>query len=60
MNLPGGGRLRVGSKVRHERFGEGEVLAIEGTGGDTKAKVDFPNFGQKQLLLKFAKLTILD
>ena len=60
VNLPGGGRLRVGSKVRHERFGEGEVLAIEGTGGDTKAKVDFPNFGQKQLLLKFAKLTILD
>lgn len=60
VSLPDGGRLRVGSRVRHERFGEGEVLAIEGMGGDAKAKVDFPNFGQKQLLLKFAKLTILD
>lgn len=51
--------LVVGAKVRHDRFGEGEVMAIEGTGGNAKASVDFVHFGQKQLLLKFAKLTVL-
>lgn len=51
--------LSVGAKVRHERFGDGEVTAIEGTGGNAKATVSFTYFGQKQLLLKFAKLTIL-
>lgn len=51
--------LSVGAKVRHERFGDGEVTAIEGTGGNAKATVSFTHFGQKQLLLKFAKLTIL-
>lgn len=51
--------LRVGAKVRHDRFGEGEVVAIEGAGGNAKATVSFTHFGQKQLLLKFAKLTIL-
>jgi len=51
--------LQIGARVRHERFGEGEVVAIEGDGGNTKATVHFTHFGQKQLLLKFAKLTIL-
>lgn len=51
--------LSVGAKVRHERFGDGEVTAIEGTGGNAKATVSFTHFGQKQLLLKFARLTIL-
>ena len=51
--------LRVGSKVRHDRFGEGEIVSIEGEGGNSKATVAFDHFGQKQLLLKFAKLTVL-
>lgn len=51
--------LTVGARVRHERFGEGEVVALEGTGGNAKATVAFTHFGQKQLLLKFAKLTVL-
>ncbi|MDH6533445.1 ATP-dependent DNA helicase [Parabacteroides sp. 52] len=51
--------LQVGFCVRHERFGEGKVIAIEGDGGNTKATVEFTHFGQKQLLLKFAKLIIL-
>lgn len=51
--------LRVGAKVRHDRFGEGEVVAIEGDGGNAKATVAFTHFGQKQLLLKFARLTII-
>lgn len=51
--------LQVGVKVRHERFGEGVVTAIEGDGGNAKATVFFSNFGQKQLLLKFARLTVI-
>ena len=51
--------LRVGAKVCHDRFGEGEVIAIEGDGGNAKATVAFTHFGQKQLLLKFARLTII-
>lgn len=51
--------LCVGAKVRHDRFGEGEVIAIEGDGGNAKATVAFTHFGQKQLLLKFARLTII-
>lgn len=47
--------LSVGTEVEHERFGKGKVLQVEGD----KATVFFPNVGQKQLLLKFAKLTIL-
>ena len=51
--------LHIGAKVRHDRFGEGEVIAIEGEGGNAKATVSFTHFGQKQLLLKFARLTIV-
>ncbi|MDR1160967.1 MAG: UvrD-helicase domain-containing protein [Tannerellaceae bacterium] len=51
--------LKVGMKVRHDRFGTGEITALEGSGGNTKATVYFSNFGQKQLLLKFARLTII-
>ncbi len=51
--------LHVGSRIRHDRFGEGKIIAIEGEGGNAKATVVFDHFGQKQLLLKFAKLTVL-
>ena len=48
----------VGTSVLHERFGRGVVQAIEGTGLDTKATVQFENAGTKVLLLRFAKLTV--
>lgn len=53
------GDLRIGTQVRHERFGEGIVVAIEGEGGNTKATVEFTHSGQKNLLLKYAKLTVV-
>lgn len=52
------GALTVGTRVGHERFGEGEIIALEGEGGNAKATVRFDHFGVKQLLLKFAKLTV--
>jgi DNA helicase-2/ATP-dependent DNA helicase PcrA len=51
--------LRVGVAVKHERFGTGVVVEIEGKGGNTKATVAFENLGEKHLLLKYARLTIL-
>lgn len=51
--------LSVGALVRHDRFGEGKVTQIEGDGGNAKATVQFTHFGQKQLLLKFARLTVI-
>ena len=47
--------LKVGDHIEHTRFGLGTVTAIEGTGLDTKATVQFENAGSKQLLLRFAK-----
>lgn len=57
--VPAIGELTVGTRVSHERFGEGEITALEGEGGNAKATVLFDNSGVKQLLLKFAKLTVL-
>ena len=51
--------LREGCKIEHLRFGIGTVLKIEGTGENAKATVEFQNTGTKQLLLKFAKFTII-
>ena len=51
--------LCEGCRIEHQRFGIGTVLKIEGTGENTKATVEFQNAGTKQLLLKFAKFTIL-
>ena len=51
--------LREGAKIEHQRFGVGEVLKIEGTGENAKATVAFAHAGTKQLLLKFAKYTII-
>jgi DNA helicase-2/ATP-dependent DNA helicase PcrA len=51
--------LQVGMEVQHERFGTGKVVNMEGSFPNTKATVIFPGVGQKQLLLKFAKLKIL-
>ena len=52
-------KLVVGNVVEHLRFGKGEVLKIEGSGGDLKAEIKFENGGVKKLLLRFAKLQII-
>ncbi len=51
--------LLVGTEVIHEKFGKGKVLKIEGNPSDLKATIFFPTAGQKQLLLKFAKLKLV-
>lgn len=51
--------LREGNVIEHQRFGVGTVIKIEGSGENTKATVAFKNAGTKQLLLKFAKYTII-
>ena len=51
--------LAEGNVIEHQRFGIGTVIKVEGTGENTKATVAFRNAGTKQLLLKFAKYTIL-
>ncbi|QNP61042.1 UvrD-helicase domain-containing protein [Paenacidovorax monticola] len=52
--------LRVGIAVFHTKFGEGKVLALEGTGDDARAQVSFPRHGTKWLALSVAKLTVVD
>jgi DNA helicase-2/ATP-dependent DNA helicase PcrA len=51
--------LQVGMEVEHERFGFGKVISLEGNKPDIKATIFFKEIGQKQLLLKFAKLSIV-
>jgi DNA helicase-2/ATP-dependent DNA helicase PcrA len=54
------GKFQAGMLVEHPRFGKGKILNIEGTPPNSKATVFFNNSGQKQLLLKFAKLRIIE
>lgn len=51
--------LTVGQRVMHERFGQGEILNLEGVGADRKAEINFDVGGIKKLLLRFAKLQVL-
>ena len=51
--------LKEGNIIEHQRFGIGTVVKVEGSGENTKATVNFKNAGTKQLLLKFAKYTII-
>ena len=53
-------KIQVGMKVSHAKFGIGKVVAIEGSADSRKATVFFENVGQKQLVLKFAKLTVIE
>ena len=52
--------LSAGTNVMHERFGKGQIVNLEGTGADKKAEIRFEIGGLKKLLLRFAKLQILD
>lgn len=51
--------VNVGDIVSHDKFGIGEVLTLEGSGDNAKARIRFKNAGEKTLLLKFAKLTVV-
>lgn len=51
--------LQTGMQVEHPKFGKGKVVAVEGNGPNKKATVFFANIGNKNLLLRFAKLKIL-
>ncbi len=53
-------KIQVGMEVEHERFGKGKVISVEGINVNKKATVFFSQHGQKQLLLKFTKLKILN
>lgn len=52
--------LSEGTNVEHIRFGKGKIVKIEGVGADTKAEILFEKGGMKKLLLRFAKLSVLD
>ena len=52
--------LEVGTTVYHERFGKGIIKALEGVGNDKKAQVHFESGGLKNILLRYAKLTIIN
>jgi len=52
--------LEVGTLVEHVRFGKGRITQIEGVGADTKAEINFSNGGLKKLLLRFAKLKVIE
>jgi DNA helicase-2/ATP-dependent DNA helicase PcrA len=53
------GNIVVGNIVEHNRFGSGEVLALEGNGPNKKAEIKFGTVGKKKLLLQFAKLKVI-
>ena len=52
--------LRVGGFILHERFGKGQICAIEGLDDNAKIDVEFENSGHKKLLLKFARFSIIE
>ena len=49
-------QLKVGERVEHNRFGAGTILTLSGTAPDMKAQIRFDEYGEKLLLLKYAKL----
>jgi DNA helicase-2/ATP-dependent DNA helicase PcrA len=52
--------LKVGYNVQHDRFGKGKITALDGLGADQKATIFFPHHGSKTVLVRFAKLTVLE
>lgn len=52
--------LKIGDHVLHDRFGKGKVISIEGDPENAKALINFENEGDKKLLLKFAKLKVIE
>lgn len=58
--VPATAGLCEGCTIQHQRFGIGKVVKLEGTGENLKATVVFRNTGTKQLLVKFAKFTVIE
>ena len=48
-------KVNIGDKVQHLKFGKGEVIGLEGSDANVKAKIKFDKIGEKNLLLKFAR-----
>ncbi|MBL4662748.1 MAG: UvrD-helicase domain-containing protein, partial [Flavobacteriaceae bacterium] len=59
FDLDGSG-LEIGIAVEHVRFGKGRIVRFEGEGADIKAEINFDKGGLKELILRFAKLKVLD
>ena len=53
-------QLRAGQRVEHNRFGYGKIVSISGTRDDLKAKIAFDDHGEKILLLKYAKVRVVE
>lgn len=53
------GRYQLGQRVRHQKFGEGVVLQVDGDGAQERVQINFANAGMKWLMLSYAKLDIL-
>ena len=53
-------QLPTGTQVEHQRFGKGVVVQVEGAGNDKKATIKFAGVGEKKLLLRFAKLKVIE
>ena len=53
-------QLRAGQRVEHNRFGYGKIIGISGTAENLKARIQFDDFGEKILLLQYAKIRIAD
>jgi DNA helicase-2/ATP-dependent DNA helicase PcrA len=51
--------IKSGMNVEHQQFGAGRIVQIEGEGNNKKAVVFFPKFGEKTLLMRFARLKIV-
>ena len=58
--LPYDGEMSVGLRVSHMRFGKGTIVALEGRAADQNATIHFDQAGEKKLLLRFAKLDLID
>lgn len=52
--------LKAGQKIEHNRFGFGRIIEISGSGNDLKAKMQFDSYGEKILLLKYAKVRVIN
>jgi len=55
-----GGEIRPGVIVEHDQFGSGRVLSVDGAGPQAKASVDFVEYGTKKLVLRFARLRVVE
>ena len=53
-------QLRAGQRIEHNRFGFGKILEISGNSSDLKAKISFDDHGEKILILKYAKIRVIN